>query len=96
LEEIQDYEVSISFYRENIYLSTITDRVGTTIDLENFELLDAETLVQSKVIQGKTAVYILNSMYFSPTLNFQHTLKPRLPVNAGYNKNKIIFFMLQK
>ena len=74
LEEIQDYEVSISFDRENIDLSTITDRVGTPIDLENFELLDAETLVQSKVIQGENCRLYFKLDVFQPNFEFStHT-----------------------
>ncbi|WP_111895483.1 hypothetical protein [Acinetobacter sp. MB5] len=73
-QEIQDYEVSISFDRENIDLSTVTDSVGATIDLENFELLNAETLVQSKVIQGENCRLYFKLDVFQPDFEFStHT-----------------------
>lgn len=53
LEAIQDYEVSISFDQQIIDLSTVTDKVGSKIDLENFQQLDHNTLVQQRIIDGE-------------------------------------------
>ncbi len=53
LEAIQDYEVSISFDKQIIDLSTISNKVGTMIDLENFQQLDHNTLVQQQLINGE-------------------------------------------
>ena len=53
LEAIQDYEVSISFDQQIIDLSTVTNKVGSKIDLENFQQLDHNTLVQQRIIDGQ-------------------------------------------
>jgi len=58
-DDIQDYEVSISFEYPKINLSTITNKIGKLIQLDGFEILDEETLIQRQIIHGEDC-----SLYF--------------------------------
>lgn len=69
-QDIQDYEVSISFDDQNIDLSTTSDRVGQKIDLENFTLLDAETLVQQQTIGGENCLLYFKLDMYQPDYYF--------------------------
>lgn len=50
---IENYEVSISLKHQTIHLSTITDKIGTQIDLDQFSQLNDTTLIQQQVIEGQ-------------------------------------------
>ncbi|MFW1801091.1 hypothetical protein ACG9YX_13805 [Acinetobacter nematophilus] len=53
VQDIQDYEVSVSFGQQMIDLSTVTAQVGKPIELDHFSQLDHNTLIQQRFIQGQ-------------------------------------------
>lgn len=53
VQDIQDYEVSVSFGQQMIDLSTVTEQVGTHMELDHFTQLDDNTLVQQRFIRGQ-------------------------------------------
>ncbi|MCX5468566.1 hypothetical protein [Acinetobacter nematophilus] len=53
VQDIQDYEVSVSFGQQMIDLSTVTAQVGKSIELDHFSQLDHNTLIQQRFIQGQ-------------------------------------------
>lgn len=70
LEAIQDYEVSISFDQQIIDLSTVTNKVGSKIDLENFQQLDHNTLLQQRIIDGELCRLYFTLDVFHPDFCF--------------------------
>lgn len=76
-DDVLDFEVSISLNHQYINLSTITKRIGQKIDLEHFEIVDQQTLVQQQMINGEKCRLYFKVDMFNP--NFTFTTKTETP-----------------
>lgn len=70
IDDIQDFVVSISFEEQKIHLSTVSNRIGQSINLDDFEQIDAETIVQRQVVEGENCLFYFKLDIFQPDFFF--------------------------
>ena len=69
-QDLEDFELSVSLDGKNIALTTLSQQQGTVFDLEHFEMLDADTLVQTRKIRGQLCRLYFHLDVFQPNFLF--------------------------
>ncbi|GAA5010279.1 hypothetical protein GCM10023206_17890 [Acinetobacter puyangensis] len=69
-DEINSYEISIALGSDEIRYSTISEHIGTAINLDQFELLQNGQLRQQKLLQGTKYFFYYELDFYSPDFHF--------------------------